>query len=168
MKRKTKRILVVGVKWRHRTNGLFLNFECTFCGFLSRRCKNVENAYETFVNTIEYTECTSSFFRNLASLVGLKQAKRSDPPWRKQDWIPRNDNFIAKSSRLPTKRKLSILLNFLFSFVSFIRVFSILKYKTLDHPMMNVRQPFCWWMSVTKVSNPLLPPPLMWLTIWLL
>ena len=84
MKRKTKRILVVVVKWRHRANGLFLNFECTFCGFLSRRCKNVENVYETFVNTIEHTECTSSFFRNLAFLVGLKQAKRSDPPWRKQ------------------------------------------------------------------------------------
>ena len=90
------------------------------------RCKNVENVYETFVNTIEYTECTSSFFRNFASLVGLKQAKRSDPPWRKQDWIPRNYNFIAKSSRLPTKRKPIILLNFLFSFVSFIgRIFNL-------------------------------------------
>ena len=39
------------------------------------------------------------------------------------------DNFIAKSFRLSTKRKLSILLNFLFPFVSFIGVFSILKCK---------------------------------------
>ena len=161
MKRKTKRILVVGVKWRHRANGLFLNFECTFCGFLSRRCKNVENAYETFVNTIEYTECTSSFFRNLASLVGLKQAKRSDPPWRKQDWIPRNDNFIAKSSRLPTKRKLSILLNFLFSFVSFIR-----RTFNLEIPNLVFSAPAtCWWITLSKVSNPPLPPLSMWLTM---
>ena len=41
------------------------------------------------------------------------------------------DNFIAKNFRLPTKRKLSILLNFLFPFVSFTGVFSILKCKTL-------------------------------------
>ena len=41
------------------------------------------------------------------------------------------DNFIAKSFRLSTKRKLSILLNFLFPFVSFMGVFSILKCKTL-------------------------------------
>ena len=41
------------------------------------------------------------------------------------------DNFIVKSFRLPTKRKLSILSNFLFLFVSFIGVFSILKCKTL-------------------------------------
>ena len=41
------------------------------------------------------------------------------------------DNVIAKTVRLFTKRKLSILLNFLFPFVSFIGVFSILKCKTL-------------------------------------
>ena len=41
------------------------------------------------------------------------------------------DNFIAKSFRLSTKRKLSILLNFLFPLVSFIGVFSILNCKTL-------------------------------------
>ena len=37
----------------------------------------------------------------------------------------------TKTLRLSTKGKLSILLNFLFSFVSFIGVFSILKCKTL-------------------------------------
>ena len=40
-------------------------------------------------------------------------------------------NFIAKSSRFSAKWKLSILLNFLLTFVSFIGVFQILKYKTL-------------------------------------
>ena len=66
-------------------------------------------------------ECTSSVFRNLAALFGSKQAKRSDPPCRKRGWILRK-NFIAKNCRLSTKRKLSILLNFLISFVSFICV----------------------------------------------
>ena len=36
-----------------------------------------------------------------------------------------------------------------------------------NHHMMNVRQPFCWWMTFTKVSNPFFPPPSKWLTIWL-
>ena len=29
---------------------------------------------------------------------------------------------------------------------------------------MNARQPFCWWMTFTKLSNPFLPPPPKWLT----
>ena len=29
---------------------------------------------------------------------------------------------------------------------------------------MNARQPFCWWMTFTKVSNPFLPSPHKWLT----
>ena len=76
------------------------------------------------------------------------------------------DNFIAKSFRLPTKRKLSILSNFLFLFVSFIGVFSILKCKTLVLKTTTswTRQPFCWWMTFTKVSNPFLPSPTKCLT----
>ena len=33
-----------------------------------------------------------------------------------------------------------------------------------NHHIMNARQPFCWWMTFTKVSNPFLPSPLKWLT----
>ena len=33
-----------------------------------------------------------------------------------------------------------------------------------NHHMMNARQPFCWWMTFTKVSNPFLPSPPKWLT----
>ena len=29
---------------------------------------------------------------------------------------------------------------------------------------MNANQPFCWWMTFTKVSNPFLPSPPKWLT----
>ena len=77
------------------------------------------------------------------------------------------DNFIAKSFCLSTKRTLSILLNFLFPFVPFISVLSSLKCKPLaveNHHIMNARQPFCWWMTFTKVSNPFLPSPPKWLT----
>ena len=33
-----------------------------------------------------------------------------------------------------------------------------------NHHIMIARQPFCWWMTFTKVSNPFLPSPLKWLT----
>ena len=77
---------------------------------LSRRCKKVENVYEIFINTkipfpvlsltIEYTECTSSFFKHLAASGGLKQAKRSDPhrsTVKKTRLNYSKDNFIAKA-----------------------------------------------------------------------
>ena len=31
-----------------------------------------------------------------------------------------------------------------------------------NHHMMNAHQPFCWWMTFTKVSYLLLPPPPKW------
>ena len=66
------------------------------------------------------------------SLPWLVQNKPSTPIRRVETRLNSSkDNFIAKSFRLSTKRKLSILLNFLFPFVSFIGVFSILKCKTL-------------------------------------
>ena len=52
----------------------------------------------------------------------------------------------------------------------FHRTISILKCKTLVLKTTNVmiaRQPFCWWMSFTEVSNPFLPPPPKGLAIWL-
>ena len=65
------------------------------------------------------------------SLPWLVQNKPSTPIRRVETRLNSSkDNFIAKSFRLSTKRKLSILLNFLFPFVSFIGVFSILKCKT--------------------------------------
>ena len=75
------------------------------------------------------------------------------------------DNFIAKSFRLPTKRKLSILLNFLFPFGSYRRIFNLeMQNFSLENHHMNACQPFCWWITFTKVSNPFLPSPPKWLT----
>ena len=82
-----------------------------------------------------------SGFRILCfSAAGSKQAKRSNPPWRKQTRLNSSkDNFIAKSSRLSAKRNLSTYLKFLFPLVSFIVVFSTLKWKTL------VLKTTIWW-----------------------
>ena len=33
-----------------------------------------------------------------------------------------------------------------------------------NHHIMIALQPFCWWMTFTKVSNPFLPSPPKWLT----
>ena len=47
-----------------------------------------------------------------------------DPSWRKQGWMVLNsskDDFLMKSFPFSTKRKLSILLNFLFPFFVFER-----------------------------------------------
>ena len=41
------------------------------------------------------------------------------------------------------------------------RIFSLemQNFSLENHHMMNARQPFCWWMTFTKVSNPFLPSP---------
>ena len=112
-----------------------------FVVFLSCRCQNVENVHETFINSkilfenehssliIEYgmylkclqkPRCLGWFKTSQALLSAVHKTRLNSS----------KDNFIAKSFRLSTKRKLSILLNFLFPFLSFIGVFSILKCKT--------------------------------------
>ena len=104
---------------------------------------------------------TWSVFRNLAALVGSKQAKRSDPSCIKQD------NFIAKSFGLSTKRNLGSLELSLSICVFFDwRIFNLemQNFSLENHHIMNARQPFCWWMTFTKVSNPFLPSPPKWLT----
>ena len=137
--------------------------------FLSRRCQNVENVHETLMNTKIPFYLTIDYRMHLKFLqklrcLGSKQAKRNAV--KKTRLNSSKDNFITKNFRLSMKRKVSILLNFLFPFVSFIGVFSMLKCKTLV--LMKARQPFCWWMSFTKVLNPFLPPPPKGLIIWLL
>ena len=78
-----------------------INFKCTFCGFSftpMSKCRNRPwNLYKdkNFLWKMYFpwpwgTECTLNLFRNLDASVGSKQAKRSDPPWRKQGRIPRN------------------------------------------------------------------------------
>ena len=45
------------------------------------------------------------------------------------------------------------------------RIFNLLmqNFSLETHHIMIARQPFCWWMTFTKVSNPFLPSPPKWL-----
>ena len=100
---------------------------------LSHRCQNVENVHETFINT-------KISFKNRAfldhrvqnvpqvysgtsprRLVQSKPSALIRPEENKVDFL--ETQFYSESSRLSTKRNLSILVNFLFPFVSFIAVF---------------------------------------------
>ena len=116
-----------------------INFKCTFCGFsftpMSKCRKRPWNLYKyknSFLKTyfsliIEY----GMYLKCLQKPRCLGWFKTSQV-LRSAVWKTRlnssKDNFIAKSFRLSTERKLSILLNFLFPLVSFIGVFSILKF----------------------------------------
>ena len=119
-----------------------INFKCTFCGFsftpMSKCRKRPWNLYKyknSFLKTnfsliVEY----GMYLKCLQKPRCLGWFKTSQALWsavHKTRLNSSKDNFIAKSFRLSTKRKLSILLNFLFPFVSFIGIFSILKCKTL-------------------------------------
>ena len=75
-----------------------------------------------------------------------------------------NSSFVhKKETEHSFELSLSICVYYRFIFNLEIQNFSL-----ENHHMMNARQPFCWWMTFTKVSNPPLPPPTMWLTTWLL
>ena len=105
---------------------------------------------------------------NLAAL--LVQNKPSAPIRRvenKVEFLERQRHSEKRSFALFTKRKLSILLNFLFPVVSFIGVFSILKCKTL------VLKTTTWWKRAShsfdrwhllRCQIRFFPRPLKWLT----
>ena len=93
-----------------------------FVVLLSRRCQNVLNGYETIINTNNSLLKTFLKYYSLSWLYfKTSQALR----------LKENDNSVTKSFRLSTKRKLSILFNFLFPVASFNNVFSTLKCNSL-------------------------------------
>ena len=114
------------------------------------------------------TECiTSSFFRNLAASVAVVQKKPST-------LIRRQENKVEFLERQFPSEKLSFVLKketgYSFELAPSICVFyrrifnlEMQNFSLENHPMMNSRQPLFWWM-ITKVSNPLLSPPPIWLT----
>ena len=116
----------------------------------------VEYAYGMFLKFLQKSRCLG-WFKTIQAKTRLNSSK---------------DNFIAKSFRLSTKRKLSILLNFLFPFVSFIGVFSILKCKTLvlkTTTSWTRASHFVdgWHLQRCQISffpHPPPPPPSKWLT----
>ena len=91
-------------------------------------------------------------------IVSSKPAKRSDPPCRKQGW---QDNVVC-----PQKGNWAFFWTFSFHLCLLSAYFQSWKqtFSLQNHHMMDARQPFCWWMTFTKVSNPFLPSPPKWLT----
>ena len=86
-------------------------------------------------------KCTWKFFKNFAASVAFYQNRPITPPWLKKTGSNSSDNFVTKSFRLFTKRKLSILWNFPF------RVYfqpGNANFGLENHHMVNARQPFCW------------------------
>ena len=120
-----------------------INFKCTFCGFsftpMSKCRKRPWNLYK-YKNLLlkTYSSLTTEyrmyrkFLQSPRCLNWLVQNKPSATIRRVETMLNSSkDNFITKSFRLSTKRKLRIPLNFLFPCISFIGVFSILKCKAL-------------------------------------
>ena len=168
MKRKTKRILVVGVKWRHRANGLFLNFECTFCGFLSRRCKNVENV---LWNLCKYNRVFRMYLKFLQKPCFLgwfktSRALRSAVKKTRLNFskLQLHSEKLSFSHKKETEHSFELSLFICVFYRAYFQSWNT-KFSLENHNMMNTRQPFCWWITLSKVSNPPLPPLSMWLTM---
>ena len=77
------------------------------------------------------------------------------------------DNFIARSFRLSTKKETEHSFELSLSICAFCRhIFNLemQNFSLENHHIMTTCQPFCWWMTFTKVSNPFLPSPPEWWT----
>ena len=77
------------------------------------------------------------------------------------------DNFMAKSFRCRQKGNWEHSFELSLSISVFYQRIFNLEMQTFsleNHNMMKARQPLCWWMTATKVSNPFLPSPPKWLT----
>ena len=110
---------------------------------------------------IEYRMYTSSVFRNLAALVGSKQAKHSDPPCRnKVEFLERqfHSEKLSFVHKKETEHSFELSLSIC---VFYRRIFNLemQNFSLVNNHMMNARQPFCCWMTFTTVSNPFLPSP---------
>ena len=127
--------------------------------------QNAKNVQETFINT--KNSLLKPFLDHRVQNVREVSSKTS--PWRKQDWIPRN-KFHDKKLSFVHKKETEHSFELSLSIYVFYRSIFNLKMQNFgleNHDMMTARQPFCWWMSFTEVSNPFLSPLPKGLAIWL-
>ena len=105
-----------------------------FCSCLSFLDEPREETLATQANLYS-TKCTWKFFQNFAAWLRFKTAQALRSAVMKISWISNfsKDDFVKKSLPFSTKRKLSILLNFLFPSVclSGVHVFWTFKCETL-------------------------------------
>ena len=154
------------------------NFKCTFCGFsfmpMSRCRKRPWNLYK-FTNSFwKRTLFFDHRVRNVpqvsseTSLPWLVQNKPSAPIRRvenKVEFLERqchseNRSFVYKKE---TEHSFELSLSIC---VFYRRIFNLemQNFCLGNHHIMIARQPFCWQMTFTKVSNPFLSSPAKWLT----
>ena len=150
--------------------------------FLSRRCLNVENAHETFLNTkIPFQKRT--FYDNRVQNIPQLSLETSLPRLvqnKPSALIRCEENKFEFFEREFQSEKLSFVHKkesehsfepSLSTCVFYRRFFNLemQNFSLKSHHMMSVRQPFCWRMTSTKMSNsPASSPPPMWSPIWLL
>ena len=148
-----------------------------FVVFLSRRClcrKRPRNLYKH----------KNSFLKTNFSLIieygmYLKCLHKTSMPWlvlnKPSAPIRRVENKVEFLERQFHSEKLSFVHkketehSFELSLsicVFYRRIFNLemQNFSLENHHIMIARQPFCWWMTFTKVSNPFLPSPPKWLT----
>ena len=125
----------------------------------------------------------NSFLRMYFSLIigykmYLKVSSETSPPWLVQNKpsapIRRVENKVEFLERQFHSEKLSFVHkketehSFELSLsicVFYRRIFNLeMQNFSLENHHMNACQPFCWWITFTKVSNPFLPSPPKWLT----
>ena len=157
-----------------------INFKCTFCGLsftpMSKCRKRPWNLYKyknSFLKTyfsliIEYgmyLKCLQKRV-NLAAL--LVQNKPSAPIRRvenKVEFLERqfHSEKLSFVHKKETEHSFELSLSIC---VFYRRIFNLemQNFSHESHHIMNARQPFCWWMTFTKVSNQFLPSPSKWLT----
>ena len=121
-----------------------------FLVFLSRQCQNVENVHETFINTKiafkrrNFLDHRVQKVPHVSSEISLRRLVQNKPTALNRRELNK-DEFLAEtqfhSEKLSFvhKKESEHCFNFFFPFVSFIGVFSNLKFKTL------VLKTATWW-----------------------
>ena len=143
-----------------------------FVVFLSRRCQNVENVHETFINTKIHFK-NELFFDHRGRNVPQVSSETSLPWWvRNKPSAPirPRENRVEFLERQFHSEKLSFVhkketehsFELSLSICVFYRRIFNLEMQNLsleNHYIMIARQLFCSSMTFTKVSNPFLPQP---------
>ena len=154
-----------------------INFKFTFCGFSFTPMSKWRKVHETFLNTkIPFQKRTFYDHRvqdipqvsSETSLPRLVQNKPSALICREENKV----EFLERqfhSEKLSCVHKKETEHSFELSLsicVFYRRIFNLemQNFSLENHHMMKARQPFCWSMTFTKVSNPFLPSPPKWLT----
>ena len=99
---------------------------------LQKRTFFDHRVYKMYLKFLQKPRCLCWFKTSQALWSAVKKTRLSST----------KDNFIAKSCRLSTKRKLNIFLNFLFPFVFYQRIFNleIQNFSVENHHMIKVAE----------------------------